>query len=103
MKHTLIFTCLSLTACNTEATDGYDFKPPQTRIERDIKVVLHPNIASVAKAKPGPPISADRDLFGFAVIDSKTCTIHAVDPAKSYKPEQLGHELAHCIYGDWHD
>lgn len=103
MKHLILLASLLLASCNTEAADGYDFKPPQARIEREIKVVLHPNLVSVAKAKPGQPLAADRELFGFAVINSKTCTIHAVDPAKSYHPEQLGHELTHCLYGDWHD
>ena len=30
------------------------------------------------------------------------CTIHMMDPAVNYEPEIYGHELTHCIRGQFH-
>ena len=94
---------LPFTLAGCGATDGYEFKGQHEYREREITVVLHPDAQSVATAKPRQPIEAGRELFGFGLLTDKTCEIHVVDPAKSYKPEQLGHELTHCLYGQWHD
>lgn len=34
--------------------------------------------------------------------DKKTCRIVVPDPAWEYKPELIGHEVAHCIWGKFH-
>lgn len=34
--------------------------------------------------------------------DVNTCTIHIMDPFYSYEPDFMGHELAHCMYGQFH-
>jgi hypothetical protein len=41
--------------------------------------------------------------FGFVSPDRPACTIHIVDPAKDYRPEWIGHELTHCLHGQWHE
>lgn len=33
---------------------------------------------------------------------TQTCDIFAIDPAVEYRPEDFGHELMHCFYGQWH-
>lgn len=33
----------------------------------------------------------------------KQCTIYILDPEYSYEPEYIGHELAHCIWGRFHN
>ena len=38
----------------------------------------------------------------FAIYRAGSCTIYATDPKVAYEPEFLGHELAHCIYGNFH-
>lgn len=30
------------------------------------------------------------------------CVVHIVDPTVGYYPEFIGHEVMHCIFGDWH-
>jgi hypothetical protein len=32
----------------------------------------------------------------------KICVIHMVDPGTDYLPEHIGHELAHCAFGNFH-
>ena len=34
--------------------------------------------------------------------NKKTCRIVVPDPAWQYSPEIIGHEVAHCIWGQWH-
>jgi hypothetical protein len=30
------------------------------------------------------------------------CNVYIMDPKVNYQPEWYGHELVHCMYGDWH-
>lgn len=30
------------------------------------------------------------------------CTIFIKDPEWDYEPHMIGHEVAHCIWGEWH-
>lgn len=107
MKKLIILAAFALAACNPDvAADGYSFDPEgrgQVYREREIKVVLHPTQRSIENAKPGQRVGLDRELFGFGIITDDKCTIHVIDPVKSYRPEQLGHELTHCLYGEWHN
>jgi hypothetical protein len=52
----------------------------------------------------GVPVEAE----AFSVMtyrgDSYRCEIHMVRPAdlSAYTQELIGHEFAHCLFGDWH-
>lgn len=35
--------------------------------------------------------------------ETKTCIIYVKDPDWEYEPEFIGHEVAHCIWGNWHE
>lgn len=41
---------------------------------------------------------------GFTIYrrENNVCDMHIYDPAYQYKPEFIGHELVHCIYGNFH-
>lgn len=43
-------------------------------------------------------------LGAFAALraEDNECTIYIKDPDWVYEPEYIGHELAHCVFGDWH-
>jgi hypothetical protein len=42
-------------------------------------------------------------LNAFTTYDGlTTCTLHIIDPDLDYRPEIIGHELMHCVHGDFH-
>lgn len=106
MKKLILAAALLLSACKQGAADGYTFEPDSKKIgERDIEVVLyyHPSVLSASyETHTGARKLGDEDLMAFSVINSTTCTIHMMDPAIKYQPEFFGHELTHCLYGEFH-
>lgn len=48
-------------------------------------------------------LPADSAAFSVWSIEDNKCTIYIVDPRKRYLPEQIGHEIMHCMYGKWHN
>jgi hypothetical protein len=41
--------------------------------------------------------------FGSLSTVGNNCTIYTMDASVQYEPEFLGHELAHCIWGRFHE
>jgi hypothetical protein len=99
---------LTLASCGKpEGADGYHFEEGTQMIEpRAIAVVTYPSYdalkAAYAQQKNGRKLGENEDLFAFAVIKPNVCVIHEIRPAIAYKPEEFGHELTHCLYGDFH-
>lgn len=100
---------LLLAACGqNEAADGYIFAGKQyDRSSVLVKKQEHRSFADLRAALP-PRMSREwkdkrvaRGAWGELHADG-SCTIHFVDPSRSYQPEWIGHEAAHCFYGDWH-
>lgn len=99
---------LALAACEKEhpsygqlAEDGYHLEDVSDLRNPVIRVMIHISRADMLKAYPGVP---PEDLQAFTTYNKErtTCTVHLVDPAKKYKPQWAGHELLHCVYGNWH-
>lgn len=94
------------------AADGYTLsKTTQEKLEFPVRFVLYNNLEELAAAHrqallsaTGKPVPADRELQAFSILHaSGGCTVHIVDPKKKYTPEWYGHEMTHCIYGEFHD
>lgn len=83
-------------------SDNYTFEKKEWDNKNlSIVVVTHPTYNSLRQS--GPAAKQGQELMAWAkVSENGSCEIHIVDPAVSYKPEYMGHELAHCIYGRWH-
>ena len=99
---------LALASCqkNTSA-DGYYVEKESQRIDVQPVIVLMSSQDQIKRAyanKVHKDLPSDRDLQAFSVIDfkAKTCTIYMIDPKVKYVPEFIGHELTHCIYGEFH-
>lgn len=101
----LVFTVIGCNQSKHPGADGYTFGTKQ--FERDqVNVVVHTYKSReefVASAKARGIKNADQ-VAAYSVLRPPfdTCTIHMIDPAVSYDPEFIGHELAHCLYGQWH-
>lgn len=79
--------------------DGYRISDTGGYAERTITVKLYPSKEAMKQAYKGEP---PNNLAGFSRYNGRRCVIHIVDPVVRYKPTIMGHELNHCIYGDWH-
>jgi len=98
---------LSLASCQPSADDGYTFEKAATRIEeRPITVITHSSINELKQYYNSQPnhrkLGANEQLHAYTVIRPKVCEMHVVDPKVSYDPVFMGHELTHCLYGEWH-
>lgn len=98
-----------LMACDTKPVgkDGYSFgQETFTRTEFPIEVVLLKSERELSAAFAARNIRGvpPESVAAFAVIrrNDPRCTIYMVDPKINYQPEWVGHELIHCIYGEWH-
>ena len=105
----LLAATLALAGCDGAGpgADGYAFGQPEfERRQVTVLVATYPTVADLRRAGARMGIrTGNRELAAFATISptQPTCTIHVVDPARLWAPEWLGHELAHCIYGRWHN
>jgi len=105
MRALALMAPLVLLACKQPATDGYRFDGAEYEREQVVvRIETHHSLAELRAAAPASARDGERQLMAWAVLapDRASCTIHVVDPAASYAPEWLGHELAHCLYGRWH-
>lgn len=103
----IVTALLALASCGKpEGSDGYTFEKQSQMIDpRPIVVRTYPSVAALkaayAQQKNGRKLGESEELFGFSVIN-QICTIHIVRPSVAYHPEEYGHELTHCLYGEWH-
>jgi hypothetical protein len=93
---------------NKTGKDGYRFeKETFFRSEFPVEVILFPTeqaLQAAYKTRTKATHSSSKTIAAFAVIrtNNPTCTIYMLDPKTNYQPEFIGHELVHCIYGEWH-
>ena len=85
--------------------DGYQFGTPQYQKDKiEIHVVTYDSRASFSKSAKQYGIKDER-VMAFSVLSAPNfdkCTVHMVDPKVEYRPEFIGHEFTHCVYGQWH-
>ena len=86
--------------------DGYMFQ--QKEFERktvEVTFVTFANRGELLRwtRKNGIYVPNDMQSVSTYEKDGNKCTIYTIDPSKRYIPEQYGHELAHCVYGRWHE
>jgi len=111
--HTRIFIFLAtimLASCEPgpqKGKDGYYFEQ-ETFVRHQFTVAIvvakdQKELNELAKAN-GAYIPEGREAGAFARLDltKPHCTIFTIDPREIYIPEFLGHELTHCMYGNWH-
>lgn len=98
-----------LASCNSPApdqgADGYTFGEKQyERSTVRINIVTYQSRADLQRALGNAGNVDPSNVVAFSVLvpPFDVCTIHMVDPSVSYDPEFVGHEMLHCVYGQWH-
>lgn len=100
-----LFVAIALASCDRRSADGYTFQRAEfTRDRILVTIVQHPDRAAFEAAARRRGIADREHLAAFASYppDRAECTIHVIAIQRSYQPEWLGHEMAHCIHGRWH-
>lgn len=105
-KASILLGLALLTACGPdEGTDGYAIAYQEYNQRRlTVDFVDYANEVSFKAAASKRGLDKDQ-VLAFSHIDKERgkCEIHIVDPVLMYKPELIGHEIAHCRYGRFHD
>jgi hypothetical protein len=110
MRNKLLLTFisfLSLTACEPQSnlgSDGYRFGEKQyEQSSVQVNVVTYKTREKLVASAKKLGVN-NEDIAAFAILqkNGKICTMHIIDPEVSYEPEFIGHEFAHCVYGQWH-
>jgi len=88
-------------------SDGYIIEQAEF-MHTDIHLRIHMfrsekefKAAKISNGVKDPP-NAETMAFTYSNKNSNECEIYMYDPAYIYEPEYIGHELVHCIYGDFH-
>lgn len=100
-----LFVVVSCDNKPNNAVDGYYFEQETfTRNSFVTEIVLAGSRAELKQLYLDKGGKDANDLAAFAVVSQvqNRCTIYMIDPRVHYEPEYIGHELVHCIYGDWH-
>lgn len=104
----LLLASLSVVSCDIPSSrvgaDGYSFGDPSfERTEVKVQLVTYKTRAEfMAAAKKRGVDSLELQAFTELQSPFDRCIIHVMDPKVQYQPEFIGHELAHCFYGQWH-
>lgn len=113
MKKFIIALCVLLTGCAVQETephrvvakDGYRFLIKEhENLEPGVQFILIRNEQDREETMKKVFGSRWKLIAGFTYWneDKKTCRIVIPDPAWQYRPEIIGHEVAHCIWGKFH-
>jgi len=86
------------------ALDGYTFERAEFE-HRTVTLTFMP-VATEAEMirladSFGVPLKGGT-VKAFSIYSKDRCAIYAEDPRLEYEPEFIGHELAHCIFGNFH-
>ncbi len=86
-------------------SDGYVFQQKEfNRLGLILMVNQYKSREALRAAymKIHPEAPRPSQLLAFARWNSAACEIHIMDPATLYEPDIIGHELAHCLHGNFH-
>jgi hypothetical protein len=95
-----------LAGCNSKTgADGYAFE--RSDFERSdvlVHVVQYATRPAFDQAALDHGIADPGKLAAFGTVRTAEpeCTIHVLAIPQHYQPEYLGHELTHCLYGQFH-
>jgi hypothetical protein len=95
---------LPASARGAPSLDGYSFERPEFE-QTNVRLTFVPVRDQVEMKRLAGSfglVSQTGTIKAFSIYKKGTCVIYAEDPRLQYEPEFLGHELAHCIFGNFH-
>lgn len=101
-----ITTSAGTTFSNKASSDGYRFiQKEYETLQPGVEFVLMKNPEEYREImyKQFGPTWKKVSAFTSWNKEKATCKIYIKDPAWKYEPELIGHEVAHCIWGRFHD
>lgn len=103
MKRIVLLLLLPLVAA-CQGSDGHEFERKEfERFEPTITIITHPTLEDLrAKAPAAAQQGEARKLMAWSIVRPGGCEVHIVDPLEEWRPEWIGHEVAHCAWGRWH-
>jgi hypothetical protein len=85
------------------AKDGYQFEQKEHNDgSPNIAIIEHKTRKDLLNAWIAAGMPRVEDLGAWSQSRKGLCIIHIMDPKVVYEPELLGHEMMHCIYGNFH-
>lgn len=95
----------AVVATASPSLDGYTFEQAQfqhlTVRVQFVPIKTEAEMARLAGSFGVPSKGGIVKAFSVRRAD-ETCVIYAEDPTVQYEPEFIGHELAHCLFGNFH-
>jgi hypothetical protein len=106
----LFFVSLFLFGCDPapkeKGSDGYRFGEKEyekTTVTIEFVILKNEKEFNDAAKKYVPNRSREGlQAFGRLFPSKNHCILYIKDPNWKYKPEFIGHEVSHCIWGRWH-
>lgn len=108
MKYIIILAAFLLSGCaspGSKGLDGYYFqKKEYENLTPIVEFVLLKNQQEYEKRlKEEFGVRWEKiSAFSYWNPEIGKCTIFIKDPDWDYEPHMIGHEVAHCIWGEWH-
>ena len=114
MKNLALFLLgglLSFDVSARAAEDGYRFGEKEyEKLEFHVTIVLFRDAQEMVKLGRKHGFSrrelaaySKDGVAAFSILREEECIIFMKDADWEYEPEYYGHELAHCIWGRWHN
>lgn len=87
--------------------DGYYFTPSSQapNLTPQITFVVHSSTEDLRRAMPASAQVVEGRRIrvrAWSELKDGKCIVHLIDPMVLYSPELIGHEVAHCVYGQFH-
>ena len=98
---------LLLISCDpgpSKGKDGYNFESKEyEKTSLQVEIVIIPDQNEFNRlAQEWAPGVEGLQAFGRLQPAVDKCIIYIKEPTWQYHPEFIGHEMAHCIWGRWH-
>ena len=103
IAYVILVTSIAHSNQPNPGADGYEFLTKEfSQLDIDLKVVYYDSIEELQLEAQIKEFTFWKDILAFSEVTDDYCEVHMVDPAVEYYPERLGHEITHCLHGNWH-
>ena len=110
----VMLLCCNFAMAGSRGADDYQFGEKEyEHTEITVKIVVMKNPVEFRKLASAhglrretvTALKGKMIVEAFSVLHPKDqqCTVFIKDPDWEWQPEYIGHELAHCVWGRWHD